>query len=97
MSASDTSSFVRTSWPFSGPKIKMSDVDLERALLLKRVIAWQSTTAPRDSFVLRIEMRLFSDARRVLEYLPKDGCSQPCVYKWMKRQGADNPYSFPSI
>jgi hypothetical protein len=71
---------MHTAWRFSGSKITMFGVDPERALLLKRDIAWQSTTAPRDSFVLRIEMRLLRDARRVLEYLPKDGCGQPRVY-----------------
>lgn len=45
---------------------------------------WQSKTFPRVSHDSQIEMRLLRDTRRVLEYLSKEECGQPCVYDMFK-------------
>lgn len=63
---------------FSASKSVMSVVASERVPPLLNVANWQST-ALRALYVSRIEMRLLRDTRRVLEYLPKKGFSQPCV------------------
>ena len=49
---------------------------------------WRSMTTPRVSFMSRVEIRLLRDTSKVLEYLSRHGCGQPCVYdvyEMMKR------------
>ena len=51
----------------------------ERVAAAGTVTTSQSITPPRASYVSRIEMRLLSDTRSVLEYLSKRRCGQPSV------------------
>jgi hypothetical protein len=70
----------------------MSSGPSERALVLGKVLAGD-VIAPRSAIAARIERRLLSDTRSVLEYLSKKKTKRE-MNGWVVKRSTDGPLQF---